>query len=44
MDSYLPEDISFAKVVGVGMNAEEMDGNPRLTERVVQNLNTKVLG
>lgn len=29
-------------MVGVGMNAEEMTANNRLTERIVQNLNAKV--
>ncbi len=42
MDSYLPEDLSFKRVVGVGMNQEEMTANPSLTESVVQNLNSKV--
>ncbi|CAN0478037.1 unnamed protein product, partial [Hapterophycus canaliculatus] len=41
VDSYLPEDLSFDKVVGVGMNADEMKTNPRLTESLVQNLNEK---
>ncbi|CBJ28685.1 conserved unknown protein [Ectocarpus siliculosus] len=39
--SYLPEDLSFSKVVGVGMNDEEMKSNPRLTDTLVQNLNSK---
>lgn len=42
VDSYLPDDISFSKVAGVGMNAEEMAANPRLTDRLVQNLNKEV--
>lgn len=37
--SHLPEEISYNRVVGLGMNAEELEANPRLTERVVQNLN-----
>ncbi|CAM9972532.1 unnamed protein product, partial [Ectocarpus sp. 12 AP-2014] len=41
VDSYLPEDLSFSKVVGVGMNDEEMKANPRLTDTLVQNLNSK---
>ncbi|CAM9495618.1 unnamed protein product [Scytosiphon promiscuus] len=41
VDSYLPEDLSFEKVIGVGMNAEEMKKNPRLTDSLVQNLNNK---
>ena len=42
VDSYLPEDLSFSEVVGLGMNADEMAANPRLTKRVVQDLNAKV--
>lgn len=42
VDSYLPEELSFSKVVGVGMNEEEMKNNPRLTDTLVQNLNNKV--
>lgn len=42
MESYLPEDMSFSKVVGLGMNADEMGANSRLTDRIVQNLNAKV--
>lgn len=42
MDSYLPEDLSFSKVVGVGMNEGELKSNPRLTDTLVQNLNKKV--
>ena len=42
VESYFPEDLSFKKVVGLGMNAEEMGANSRLTERIVQNLNAKV--
>lgn len=42
VESYLPEDIKLSKVVGVGMNEEEMKSNPRLTDTVVQNLNSKV--
>ncbi|CAM9221038.1 unnamed protein product [Ascophyllum nodosum] len=41
VDSYLPEDLSFSEVVGLGMNADEMAANPRLTKRVVQDLNAK---
>ena len=37
--SHLPPEVEFGRVVGLGMNAEELDANPRLTERVVQNLN-----
>eukprot|EP00752_Nemacystus_decipiens_P010886 g9679.t1 len=41
VDSYLPDDLSFSKVVGVGMNEEELKSNPRLTDTLVQNLNKK---
>lgn len=37
--SHLPPELSYRRVVGVGMNAAELDANPRLTERIVQNLN-----
>jgi len=37
--SHLPADVEYACVAGLGMNAEELDRNPRLTERVVQDLN-----
>ncbi|MDP9096220.1 MAG: class I SAM-dependent methyltransferase [Pseudomonadota bacterium] len=39
--SHLPEEISFAGVTGHGMNAEELDANPRLTARFVRNLNAE---
>ncbi len=39
--SHLPPDVMYEKVVGVGMNAQELDANPRLDERLVQNLNRK---
>jgi SAM-dependent methyltransferase len=38
--SHLPPEVAYSKVVGLGMNREELRANPRLTERVVQNLNT----
>ncbi|MCS7012417.1 MAG: methyltransferase domain-containing protein [Chloroherpetonaceae bacterium] len=38
--SHLPEEISYRRVVGLGMNREELAANPRLTEFVVHNLNT----
>mmetsp|Transcript_23689 Transcript_23689/g.34988 ORF Transcript_23689/g.34988 Transcript_23689/m.34988 type:complete len:297 (+) Transcript_23689:148-1038(+) len=40
--SHFPEDTMdrFSKVVGVGMNEEELKANPQLTEYVVQDLNT----
>jgi SAM-dependent methyltransferase len=37
--SHLPADVTFAAVTGLGMNAVELDANPRLTARVVHNLN-----
>jgi SAM-dependent methyltransferase len=37
--SHLPEDVSYSSVTGVGMNGAELNANPRLTARVVQNLN-----
>ncbi len=37
--SHLPPEVTYARVVGLGMNREELDGNERLHERVVQNLN-----
>jgi SAM-dependent methyltransferase len=37
--SHLPADVSYGKVVGLGMNSVELDANPRLDLRIVQNLN-----
>lgn len=37
--SHLPEDLALARVAGLGMNADELAGNPRLTDRVTQDLN-----
>jgi SAM-dependent methyltransferase len=37
--SHLPPELRYRRVVGVGMNAAELEANPRLTERIVQNLN-----
>lgn len=37
--SHLPEDVRFGRVAGLGMNAEELRGNPQLTEWAVQDLN-----
>jgi SAM-dependent methyltransferase len=39
--SHLPEDVRFARVAGLGMNAEEMRENPQLTEFVVHDLNAE---
>jgi hypothetical protein len=37
--SHLPDDVAYAEVIGHGMNAEELSANPRLTRRLVQDLN-----
>ena len=37
--SHLPEEIAYRRVVGLGMNAEELAANPRLDARVVHDLN-----
>ena len=37
--SHLPPEVSYRRVVGLGMNEEELRRNPRLDEYVVQNLN-----
>ena len=37
--SHLPAELPLGDVVGLGMNAEELAANPRLTERVVHDLN-----
>jgi SAM-dependent methyltransferase len=37
--SHLPEDVSYSSVIGHGLNARELDANPRLARRWVQNLN-----
>ncbi len=37
--SHLPPEVSYSRVVGLGMNREELAANPRLTEFMVQNLN-----
>ena len=37
--SHLPNDVAYGRVVGLGMNAEELSANPRLTETIVQSLN-----
>lgn len=38
-DSHLPEAFSPASVAGLGLNAEELAANPRLSSRIVQDLN-----
>ena len=37
--SHLPSDVVYEKVVGLGMNADELAANPRLDEWTVHNLN-----
>ena len=37
--SHLPEDSSYKKVTGLGMNQDELNANPRLDQAVVHNLN-----
>ena len=37
--SHLPEDVTFAEVIGHGLNAAELAANPRLTQCFVQDLN-----
>jgi hypothetical protein len=37
--SHLPVDVAYASVIGLGMNAEELAANPRLSRWVVQDLN-----
>ncbi len=37
--SHLPPEVGYRRVVGLGMNEEELRRNPRLDEYVVQNLN-----
>jgi SAM-dependent methyltransferase len=37
--SHLPPEVVYRRVVGLGMNEAELAANPRLNERVVQDLN-----
>jgi SAM-dependent methyltransferase len=37
--SHLPKEARYSTVAGLGMNAAELDANPRLSVRVVQDLN-----
>ncbi len=37
--SHLPEEVDYAGVTGLGMNDAELAANPRLTQRLVQDLN-----
>ncbi|MEE4273679.1 MAG: methyltransferase domain-containing protein, partial [Thermoanaerobaculales bacterium] len=38
-DSHLPEDMKPSHVVGLGLNANELEANPVLDERVIHDLN-----
>lgn len=38
--SHLPDDISYQEVIGHGLNARELEANPRLDRHWVQNLNS----
>lgn len=40
-DSHLPECVQPARLVGLGMNAAELDNNSRLTERIIHDLNAE---
>jgi SAM-dependent methyltransferase len=39
--SHLPDDVAYARVAGLGMNAAELARNPRLTDYVVHDLNAQ---
>ena len=39
--SHLPDDVEYRRVVGLGLNQEELDANPRLDEARCQNLNAE---
>ncbi len=39
--SHLPPEVTYRRVIGLGMNEVELQHNPRLDAYVVQNLNTK---
>lgn len=39
--SHLPDEVTYASVVGHGLNAAELAANPRLTRRFVQDLNAE---
>jgi SAM-dependent methyltransferase len=38
--SHLPDEVTYTRVAGLGMNRVELEHNRRLTDRAVQNLNT----
>ena len=37
--SHLPPEVAYRRVVGIGMNRQELEANPRLHEAIVQDLN-----
>ena len=37
--SHYPDEVPLGRVAGLGMNLEELDANPRLTERCIHDLN-----
>jgi len=37
--SHLPEEVRYEQVIGHGLNAEELEANPRFDRHWVQNLN-----
>jgi len=39
--SHLPEDVTYERVAGLGMNEQELASNPRLNDYVVHNLNER---
>jgi SAM-dependent methyltransferase len=39
--SHLPEDVDYSHVTGLGMNAAELEANPRLDQYCVQDLNIR---
>ena len=41
--SHLPDDVEFERVAGLGMNAQELEANRRLTDHVVHDLNRELL-
>jgi SAM-dependent methyltransferase len=41
--SHLPPEVEYRRVTGLGMNAEELAANPRLTDWTVRNLNRSPL-
>jgi len=39
--SHLPPEVEYLRVAGLGTNARELEENPRLTQRIVQDLNVE---